>query len=687
MKKISLIIMFSLQLIFIGCQTDSISWEMHKVLWHYKYIDRNKQKYEAAKFLIENMPYHKGKGVLVKDNPVLLKWRNETDSIYYSLVRGLTLSEFPTDSIKSIQQMRRKQLEKDTLPNAVVNDDVIDDSQIVNADFLISHIDNAFTIWKKSRFSKHLSFDEFKEYILPYRCINGYGFLETGQTYNQLFAKYVMADSCANIRETIKYYNKAVNGMRDLNGKTHRTSLAGLYDLYSRDFHDCVDIASYGGNILRACGVPVVVEYNICYRYWAGRHFQCSIYDQHSQKWTPFSPESSLPEDGKWDATQLANIYRYTYAAQKNTPYFLRNVGEDIPVSLADPCIKDVTSNYKKTLHLTLPFHEGTNNKLAYLATFNRENGGVLPITWGIIDTIKHQVHFNNVIPDLLYFPIFYPSVEYKTFGLPFIIEKKGNVYYKRILGDSQRENDTIKSLILTRKFPYKKSMKKIAENLVGGKFLGANQADFSDAVILYEIKEAPLPLFAQYKFNQIGCFRYYRFQSPAEHPQANLSMLEWITSIQYNYPNSLPPTTPHILCPKDTILLTNEHQWVKLLDADSWDDMSWKAEYDGNMQTSPGAYPNITFALKEPIIITGVRFAPRNADNGIHANDRYMLYYWENGWVPHSMCSPCYEYVTFKDVPAHKLYWLRNISKGKEEMPFYMHDDKEIFIYQVTEN
>ena len=53
---------------------------------------------------------------------------------------------------------------------------------------------------------------------------------------------------------------------------------------------------------------------------------------------------------------------------------------------------------------------------------------------------------------------------------------------------------------------------------------------------------------------------------------------------------------------------------------------MTWASEYDGNMQTAPGAYPNITLTLDEPQIVTAVRFAPLNADNGIKAGNTYTL-------------------------------------------------------------
>lgn len=46
------------------------------------------------------------------------------------------------------------------------------DSKIITADYLIENIDLSFEVWKKYPWNKHLSFDDFCEFILPYRIAN-----------------------------------------------------------------------------------------------------------------------------------------------------------------------------------------------------------------------------------------------------------------------------------------------------------------------------------------------------------------------------------------------------------------------------------------------------------------------------------------------------------------------------------
>ncbi|MBO5313869.1 MAG: hypothetical protein J6A70_01105 [Prevotella sp.] len=673
----------------IGCVQDipklaqGNKWELYSTLAYYKYIDRDTLKYKAACFLIENMPYHYSQKRIYKDNDTLKLWLHETDSIYYSIVKGHKMDNFPWDTLRHIKNARREIIEADTLPDPVIAYNMLCDINELEFDFLTDHIDNAFRVWHESPFARNLTFEQFKEYILPYSSVNGYGFNETGKTYYDLFAKYVMSDSTADLRTTIQYYNAAINNLRDMNGKTHRTVLAGVYDLYSRDFHDCVDVASYGCNILRACGLPVVVEHNICYRSLSGRHYHCSVYNDSTDTWQTFNAESSLPGDGDWAFAETANVYRSTYAAQKDTPPFLKAEGEYVPSVLDDPCMKDVTAYLAKTVSITLPFHESTKCNLAYLATYSRDWQGAIPVTWGVIDRSRGEVTFNHAMPGVLYFPVYYPNESYRTFGQPFYIEMDDSVTVIREIPYID-ENDTSRtSVTLMRKYPRKPNMERVAEELIGGRFIGSRKGDFSDAVTLLEIKEAPQPALLTYPLSHVGRYKSYRFQASEENNHAHISMLEWLTPESYGYTNTMPAKRRHVLSPSDTMAVNGEKHLVRLMDAEKWDDMSWKAEYDGNMQTAPSAYPNITLKLKEPQMVTHVRFSPKNADNGICAGDEYELRYWDDGWMSCGTAKAEYEYIEFNNVPHGKLYWLVNLSHGKEEMPFVLDEQaQQRFVY-----
>lgn len=225
--------------------------------------------------------------------------------------------------------------------------------------------------------------------------------------------------------------------------------------------------------------------------------------------------------------------------------------------------------------------------------------------------------------------------------------------------------------------------MRRVAEELAGGRFIGSRKGDFSDAVTLLEIKEAPQPALLTYPLAHTGRYKSYRFQAPDEHPHAHISMLEWLTPESLGYANTMPAMRRHVLSPSDTATVNRERHLVRVMEADTWDKMSWKAEYDGNMQTAPSPYRDINLWLKEPQVITHVRFSPMNADNGIRTGDEYELRYWDNGWHTCGAAKAGYEYVEFADVPRGKLYWLVNMSQGKEEMPFVLDESgRQRFVY-----
>ena len=92
--------------------------------------------------------------------------------------------------------------------------------------------------------------------------------------------------------------------------------------------------------------------------------------------------------------------------------------------------------------------------------------------------------------------------------------------------------------------------------------------------------------------------------------------------------------------------------------------------------------YRDITLSLDEPQIVTAVRFAPLNADNGIKAGNVYRLNYWDKGWKTCGEKVAEYEYLQFENVPSNKLYWLENLTEGKEEMPFTIVNGEQKFIY-----
>lgn len=57
-------------------------------------------------------------------------------------------------------------------------------------------------------------------------------------------------------------------------------------------------------------------------------------------------------------------------------------------------------------------------------------------------------------------------------------------------------------------------------------------------------------------------------------------------------------------------------------------------------------------------------------------------MFYWDKGWQLYAKKTSRYNYLEFENLPAKRLYWLRNNTRGKEEVPFVIIDGKQEFVY-----
>ena len=123
--------------------------EMEKVLAHFK-DDPDPLKYRAAKFLIENMPYHytyEGKAI------------EAYDSIY------LQMADEPLPERNKFFKERTDSIRFSDQRFAI-------DIQTVKADYLIHAIDEACDTWRRSSWQDDYDEELFFNYVLPYRILN-----------------------------------------------------------------------------------------------------------------------------------------------------------------------------------------------------------------------------------------------------------------------------------------------------------------------------------------------------------------------------------------------------------------------------------------------------------------------------------------------------------------------------------
>lgn len=121
------------------------------MLEHYKENEAESLKLRAAKFLIMNMPGHQS-------------------------YTGKDIEEYYTEAEKIIFSGRKIDDQVNELNNLLLefpSDDFEfkEDYSIIKANFLIRSIDAAFDDWQQGSWARGITFDEFCEYMLPYKCV------------------------------------------------------------------------------------------------------------------------------------------------------------------------------------------------------------------------------------------------------------------------------------------------------------------------------------------------------------------------------------------------------------------------------------------------------------------------------------------------------------------------------------
>ena len=78
-----------------------------------------------------------------------------------------------------------------------------------------------------------------------------------------------------------------------------------------------------------------------------------------------------------------------------------------------------------------------------------------------------------------------------------------------------------------------------------------------------------------------------------------------------------------------------------------------------------------IGIEFTKPLLIDSIYYLPRNDNNGIDIGDTYELFFWDRGWRSLGRQVAEKEYLVYENVPNGALFWLRNLTKGKEERIF----------------
>lgn len=625
--------------------------ELEKVL---EYFKGDSLKYNAACYLIENSVYHGAnyyKGV------------EEFDSIFKKISemkrQGYEVWEYQKSAFKRFNYS---------------NVEFRLDNQVLTSEFLITNIESAFYTWKNYPWCKEISFEDFKQQILPYRISTEP--LELHSRRNEFMEMYKwVKDSLKdkfNMGEAFTLiYNDFYKKYTSTSAIKYQIPMSYKQVLWAESGL-CQDVANLIGIILKSNGVRCAFDYSV---QWGNQKNAV-----HS--WISFIQNDTLTyyidndkifripqyvHSGKFQINEPGDKYldrnisvqyykkgtkirRNTFSVNPNSIYKTIKNRSEIADGLNDYTSIDVTKHYIKTSNLSLPVKNVCRNKeVVYLTVFGLSN---TIVDWSLVR--NNIVQFENLGTGVVYFPNEYVNGILKPILSPILLKENGQM--KTFIPDT----DLKKTLIVKRKYPLLGYTLKNVNFMYGGVFQSANNEDFSDAVDLYRIDSTfiiPTSIPIQSRLR----FRYIRlvFKKAPEVSVAELSF--------YKYENQTKVELNGKIISNDPGLFGNTSH--NAFDHDL-------ASY--YLCKGQDAWIGLDFGENRKI--DEISFCPRSDTNFIIPGNEYELYYWNNGWITLGRKTATDYKITYESVPSGALYWLHCHSGGVEERPFSYENGQQIW-------
>lgn len=377
--------------------------ELEKVLKHYA---SEPEKLAAAKYLIENMPLH----YTLKQYYV-----SSQNEIYKPDIFFLSDSEKAVNKHDSLIQNGYK-----------LKNDIVCDIETINSQFLIENIELAFKTRDKV-WAKDVSFENFCEYILPYRAQTE----ELSQLRKTMMDFFIPMLDSAHVKTPLEacvlinnYLKKKIKYI-PINVPLYSTIDGTFYTGVS----DCEGLCNLAIYIMRACGIPVTIDHTIWTKMDLG-HSWCVVFDNN--RFYSFGPGEDNPDVHMKGYSEIrylipAKVYR-SHFGKKHTNRNLNDDGYEVEY-IKSELIEDVTKEYpNNVLTVKIPVSKEITHKESkpiYLCTYDKDNW--VPIAIG--ETEDSMCKFENVVGDNVFIIADSPiGLGLRFITAPFYVDNTGTI-------------------------------------------------------------------------------------------------------------------------------------------------------------------------------------------------------------------------------------------------------------------
>lgn len=498
----------------------------------------------------------------------------------------------------------------------------IEDLNLIKADFIITHINKTFHLWQSVPWGRDISFDDFCEYILPYRLDNEPLLKIMNDNY------YFPIDSIA---VQLKYYNISMdeflfNYMWQLLPQSRR-ELELPNPVQNNYIADCIWDSYRVLSECRSTCIPVAIDFTPAWPSRNGRHYWNTIVD-------PCLVKKTFSENL---VNNYAKVYRKTYSHNKMPA----NNGVDfIPIIFRSPFNKDVTDVYNKTVDLDITINNEINDNIdnSYLCVFNDLVWN--PVAWG--ERVKNnRFIFHKMGVNCVYLPVYYSKNEEISGGYPILVDALKRIH--EIIPSKVRK----RPMTLTRKYPVNSMAYGLNDALLNLTVECSLFSDFSSSTVskIDKIKSIP---FQEIKINRVSRYNYLQISPNSLEGKIQIAEICFFDRNNKQIECNL----------SDFIVSSCERDVKKMFDSDALTYYVMRAP--------------LIFKINKLPPISKIRITPRNDDNYINIGDMYELYYREkSGWLSVGKKMATDYFISFDSVPTDALYWLHNHTKGTEERIF----------------
>lgn len=595
------------------------------------------QKAEAAKFLISNMSWHRAVGSNLLDK-------------YFLGIKDINIKEKYPQCANSYKTLRNK------LGDAHLGESWIYDLDVLTEEELMDNIDSAFSDWKCGLWANHLTFEQFCEYLLPYRIGNEKYLPWRKELREKFYPTDIDLVKCDDLLGQSYWAACRVNDKlkRELGCHISNKFLfvqRYLPAAYMKDLRtgDCYDYAKLTAYVMRACGIPVSLDFTPQWPDRSHYHFWNSLLDNTGMS-MPFMGCESNPGYPCKPGRKYAKVYRYTFAYQPQS-LFAKNdtIGQLVPDNLNTPFIKDVSSEYFKGHSISVELNGvHPNDKFAYISVFNNQEW--VPVDFAEISE-NQTATFKNLGTGIAYLPTYWGRNGVVPAGDIVVLEENGEV--RTMAPDTSK----LQSIELTRKFPLFERAYNFRRVMDYGVFEAANQPDFSDAVKCAEIGIVPNEGHDVLQVSTHNKYRYWRYKAGANNRCC-------VSEILF-YKGNKPITVVKVLSEGEPVPGTKPGNVF---------DGKTKTYFENRMKKGGWVGADLGMAIS----VDSIAYHTRSDENDVVSGQNYELCYFKEGKPnPLTIQRAKDGKVIFEQVPSNAVYILHNIEKGTEERIFTYEKNK----------